>query len=501
MHTTYDYIIVGGGTSGSVVAARLAENPAITVCLIEAGPTDHDKPEVLSLKNWPNLLGTALDYDYRIEEQVRGNSLIRHSRGRVLGGCSSHNSCIAFQASNYDMDNWQRLGCDGWSASETRPYFDRVFEQVYIEKSPPINPLSHAFLEAAQQAGFARLAFNSDGELREGAGVFHLNVRDDVRQSSAQAYLHPIFPAVHNLTVLTDTTVNKIALDEHNVARAVETDTALIRASKSIVLCCGTFDTPKLLLLSGIGPRPHLEDIGIPLRVDLPGVGEHLLDHPEGVVIWETNQPVSDETTQYWEAGLFSKVLPTSPLPDLMFHFGVVPFDWNTVPRGYPTAQYGFSLTPNVPRARSEGVLRLRSSNPKDAPLIDFRYFTDPEGYDEMIMLAGVKLARHIASQPALQQWVKRELAPGISVQDDSSLSEYARRTANTVYHPAGTCRMGPGNHPLTVVDPQLRVKGVHHLRIADASIFPAMISVNPCITCMMIGEKCADLLKYELER
>jgi choline dehydrogenase-like flavoprotein len=496
METSYDYIIVGGGTAGSVVAARLAENPAISVCLMEAGPTDDGNLEVLSLQNWPNLLGTDLDYDYRIEEQARGNSLIRHSRGRVLGGCSSHNSCIAFRAPHYDMNSWQHLGCEGWGASETELYFERVFEQVFIDKAPTINPLSLAFLEAAHQAGFDLLTFNIDGELREGVGIFQLNARNGLRQSSAQAYIHPLLPSARNLTVLTNTTANKIALDESNVAYAVETDTTIIEASREIVLCCGTFDTPKLLLLSGIGPRSHLDQMGIPLKVELAGVGENLLDHPEGVIIWEANLPVSDETTQYWEVGLFSKVFPASPLPDVMFHFGLVPFDWNTVPLGYPTARYGFSITPNVLRAKSEGVVRLRSRNPKDAPIIDFRYFTDPEGYDEAVLLAGMKLARSIANQPALQRWIKRELAPGSQVQDERELSHYTRCTANTVYHPAGTCRMGASDQPLTVVDPELRVKGAHHLRVADASIFPTMISVNPCITCMMIGEKCAGLLK-----
>ena len=496
METSYDYIIVGGGTAGSVVAARLAENPAISVCLMEAGPTDDGNLEVLSLQNWPNLLGTDLDYDYRIEEQARGNSLIRHSRGRVLGGCSSHNSCIAFRAPHYDMNSWQHLGCEGWGASETELYFERVFEQVFIDKAPTINPLSLAFLEAAHQAGFDLLTFNIDGELREGVGIFQLNARNGLRQSSAQAYIHPLLPSARNLTVLTNTTANKIALDESNVAYAVETDTSIIEASREIVLCCGTFDTPKLLLLSGIGPRSHLDQMGIPLKVELAGVGENLLDHPEGVIIWEANLPVSDETTQYWEVGLFSKVFPASPLPDVMFHFGLVPFDWNTVPLGYPTARYGFSITPNVLRAKSEGVVRLRSRNPKDAPIIDFRYFTDPEGYDEAVLLAGMKLARSIANQPALQRWIKRELAPGSQVQDERELSHYTRCTANTVYHPAGTCRMGASDQPLTVVDPELRVKGAHHLRVADASIFPTMISVNPCITCMMIGEKCAGLLK-----
>jgi choline dehydrogenase-like flavoprotein len=213
------------------------------------------------------------------------------------------------------------------------------------------------------------------------------------------------------------------------------------------------------------------------------------------VINWEANRPVPEETTQFWEVGLFTKILPSSPLPDVMFHFGVVPFDWNTLPSGYPTAPYGFAMTPNVTRAKSEGAVRLRSANPKDAPVIDFRYFTDPEGYDERLLLEGIKLARNIAAQSALKQWIKRELSPGHDVQSDEELSAYARSTANTVYHPAGTCKMGDARDPSTVVDPQLRVKGVNRLRVADASIFPTMVSVNPCMTCMMIGEKCADLL------
>src|SRR5216684_4199024 len=163
----YDYIVVGGGTAGSVVAARLAENPHLTVCLVEAGPTDEGNAEVLTVKNWPNLLGTELDYDYRIEQQERGNSAIRHSRGRVLGGCSSHNSCIAFRTPDYDMDTWQQAGCEGWNARETKKYFDAVFAKVYVEKHPTINPVSQAFLDAAQEAGFPLIAFNEDGALRD----------------------------------------------------------------------------------------------------------------------------------------------------------------------------------------------------------------------------------------------------------------------------------------------------------------------------------------------
>jgi choline dehydrogenase-like flavoprotein len=212
--------------------------------------------------------------------------------------------------------------------------------------------------------------------------------------------------------------------------------------------------------------------------------------------MWESTRPVPMMSRQGWEAALFARTDPDADEPDVMFHFGTSAFDLNTAQLGYPTAEQAFCLTPNVMRARSEGVVRLRSGDPSAPPLIDFRYFTDPDGYDDRVITEGVKLARAVAGQPALRPWVKRELAPGPDVRTDEEISEYARRTANTVYHPAGTCRMGAADDPGAVVDPQLRVRGIGRLRVADASVFPTMIGTNPCITCMMIGEKCADLVK-----
>ena len=183
-----------------------------------------------------------------------------------------------------------------------------------LDTHPPLNPLSQTFLAAAQDAGFPLIPFQPDGLLREGVGIFQLNAKDGVRQSSAQAYLHPQLKAASNLTVLTNTRVTTILLDEHHTAYGLQTDTTTLLASREVVLCCGTFETPKLLLLSGIGPPLHLHELGIPLRVELAGVGEHLIDHPEGVMIWEATQPVPQETTQYWEVGLFAKIMPASPL-------------------------------------------------------------------------------------------------------------------------------------------------------------------------------------------
>jgi choline dehydrogenase-like flavoprotein len=494
MTDSFDYVIAGGGTTGVVVAARLAEDRDVTVGLVEAGPSDVNDQRVLLLRNWPNLLGTELDYDYGIEPQPRGNGLIRHSRGRVLGGCSSHNSAIAFRTPGLDLEAWERRGATGWGPAALAPCFDRVFQQVHLETAPSANACAAAFVEAAQQAGFPLLTFNG-GDFREGVGWFQLNKRGPVRDSSSIAYLHRRQPPP-NLTILTDTPIRRVVLDEHGQAVGLETTRGFIQARREVIVCCGAFDSPKLLLLSGIGPADHLRALGVPVRIDLPGVGEHLLDHPEGIVLWEASRPVPEVSTQFWEAGLFVCTEPGLSAPDLMCHFGTVPFDLNTKPRGYPTAEQAFCLTPNVTCARSEGTVRLRSADPAVPPCIDFRYFSDPDGHDERVMLAGVKLARHLAEQPALKAWVKRELAPGPGTVRDEDLSEYARRTANTVYHPAGTCRMGAADDPMAVVDPALRVRGAGRLRVADASIFPVMIGVNPCLTCMMIGEKCADLVR-----
>jgi choline dehydrogenase-like flavoprotein len=491
----FDYVIVGGGTAGAIVAARLAEDRDVTVCLLEAGPSDENDPRVLELRNWPNLLGSELDYDYPIEPQPRGNGRIRHSRGRVLGGCSSHNSAIAFPTPSVDLETWEKLGAIGWGPAGTRPYFERVFQRVTLEPAPPANACAVAFVEAAQQAGFPLLPFDT-GDVREGVGWFCLNKRGPIRQSSSVAYLHPLAELPANLTVRTGAAARCIVLNDAAEAVGVETAAGIVQARREVIVCCGAFDSPRLLLLSGIGPPDHLRAVAIPPRVALPGVGEHLLDHPEGIVIWEASRPVPSITTQSWEAGLFARTQPGLDWPDLMFHFGTVPFDINTKPLGYPTAEHAFCLTPNVTRARSQGVLRLRSADPQVPPLLDFRYFTDPEGHDERVLLAGIKLARRLADQPALRAWIRRELAPGLAVQSDAELSEYARRTANTVYHPAGTCRLGAAADPLAVVDPSLRVRGVARLRVADASIFPTMIGVNPAITCMMIGEKCADMVR-----
>jgi choline oxidase len=248
-------------------------------------------------------------------------------------------------------------------------------------------------------------------------------------------------------------------------------------------------------MLSGIGPADHLREVGIDVRVDSPGVGSNLQDHPEAVIRWESKQPMVRTSTQWWEIGLFHATEDGLDRPDLMMHYGTVPFDMHTARQGYPSAEDEFCLTPNVTRARSRGTVRLRSRDFRDKPKVDPRYFTDPEGHDLRVAIAGIRLAREIVAQPAMAEWAGRELSPGIEAQTDEEIGDYILATHNTVYHPVGTVRMGPVDDDMSPLDPQLRVKGVTGLRVADASVMPEIVTVNPNITTMMIGEKASDLI------
>jgi choline oxidase len=488
---SYDVVIVGGGSAGAALAARIAAEGDRTVALVEAGPADTEQ-RVLDVRRWWDLIGSDLDYDYGIEPQARGNGAIRHSRARVLGGCSSHNSCIAFPTPAADLARWVEQGAAGWDEATLRPAIDRVLATVPLQLAAPEHPLVDAVLEACASAGLPTVDFAS-WDLTPGAGRFQLNVDGTVRQSSSVAYLHPLEELPDTLTLLLETPVTAIVV-EGGRATGVRTPSGIVHADQEVVLCTGAIDSPRLLQLSGIGPAQHLRSVGIDPLVDLPGVGAHLLDHPEGVVNYASSRPF-EPTLQSWDVGVFAATGDADG-PDLMLHVGSEVFDLHTANHGYPSAPSGVAFTPNVAHARSEGTVRLRSADPGVRPSIDFAYFTDPDGYDERVMVDGVELAREIASQAPLAGWLARELSPGAQVTVRPELSEYVRRTANTVYHPAGTCRMGDPADGRTVVDPELRVLGLDGLRVADASIFPSMTTVNPNLTCMAIGERAAELLR-----
>ena len=504
---TFDYVIAGGGTAGCALAARLSEDQDVTVCVLEAGPTDVGDDNILVLSEWMHLLDSGYDWDYPVEPQERGNSFMRHARAKVLGGCSSHNSCIAFLPPAECLEEWVTMGADGWSAAEVLPLTDRLKQTVLLRDVPPEDPCGTAVLEAAAKVGMPTVGFNRGETVRNGAGWFQINAAEDgTRMSSSHAYLHPILESRRNLEVRTGCWVSEILLDDAVSATGVRylrpdlTGYETVSARREVIVTAGAIDTPKLLMLSGIGPSVHLREMGIHVRVDSPGVGSNLDDHVEGLVFWEAAKPMVSTSTQWWEIGLFTTVDETPgkgpAQPDLMMHYGSVPFDMNTLRRGYPTTDNGFCLTPNVTQGRSRGTVRLRSPDFRDRPRVDPRYFTDPEGYDERIMLTGVRLARTIAEQAPLAPWVSRELAPGPDATTDDELLDYIHQCHNTVYHPAATARMGSATDPMAVLDPQLRVKGTSRLRVVDASAMPKLPAVNPNITVMTMAEKCADLIR-----
>ncbi|MEU6482935.1 GMC oxidoreductase [Streptomyces sp. NPDC046887] len=499
---TYDYVIVGGGTAGSVIAHRLSADPGTTVAVIEGGPSDVDRPDVLTLRRWMGLLGGDLDYDYPTTEQPRGNSHIRHSRARVLGGCSSHNTLISFKPLPSDWDEWEAAGATGWNAAAMDPYYARLLNNIVSVDEKDRNAIARDFVDAARKAlDVPRVEGFNAQPFHEGVGFFDLayHPEDNKRSSASVAYLHPIMDERSNLTILLETWAYRLELDG-TTARGVHVRTKdgeerLISARREVVVCAGAVDTPRLLLHSGIGPKADLDALGIPVVRDLPGVGENLLDHPESVIVWETHGPIPENSAMDSDAGLFVRRDPESEGPDLMFHFYQIPFTDNPERLGYERPAHGVSMTPNIPKPRSRGRLYLTSADPEAKPALDFRYFTDEDDYDGRTLVDGIRIAREVAKAEPLAGWLKREVCPGPEVTGDEELSEYARKVAHTVYHPAGTCKMGAADDELAVVTPDLKIRGLSGIRIADASVFPTMPAVNPMIGVLMVGEKAAELL------
>ncbi|WP_344570250.1 GMC family oxidoreductase [Streptomyces axinellae] len=503
--SSYDYVIVGGGTAGSVIASRLAEDPDTTVALIEGGPTDIDRPEVLTLRKWLGLLGGELDYEYTTTEQPRGNSHILHSRAKVLGGCSSHNTLISFKPLPSDWDEWERAGAEGWGAKAMDPYFAKLRNNVVRVAKKDQNPIAQDWIDAAKDAlDIPEVVGFNDQPFSEGVGFFDLSYHpeDNKRSSASVAYLHPHIEAGDrpNLHILLETWACKLELEGRRATgvrvRTKDGEEKLIGAGREVIVSAGAIDTPRLLNHSGIGRAQDLEALGIPVVHDLQGVGENLMDHPESVIVWETHGPLPGNSAMDSDAGLFVRRDPAHEGPDLMFHFYQIPFTDNPERLGYERPEHGVSMTPNIPKSRSRGRVYLTSADPQVKPALDFKYFEDEDDYDGRTLVDGIKLARRVAQAEPFAKWLKREVCPGPEVTSDEALSEYARKVAHTVYHPAGTCRMGAADDELAVVDPQLRIRGLEGIRIADASVFPAMPAVNPMIGVLMLGEKAAGLLR-----
>ncbi|KAI6245824.1 Choline oxidase [Erysiphe necator] len=525
----YDYIIVGGGTAGCVIASRLSKYlPEKKILLIEGGPSDLDNEKVLNLREWLTLLGGDLDYDYGTTEQPNGNSHIRHSRAKVLGGCSSHNTLISFRPFEYDCQLWESLGCKGWDFKTMTRLIDNLRNQILPVHPKDRNQICKDWVESCSKAMNIRVIedFNEEiketGGIKEGVGFFSIayNPENGHRSSASVAYIHPILRGEEKrskFTILTNAWVSKVNLKNKTVQGVNLTlqngNKLTVTAKCETILCAGAVDTCRLLLLSGIGPSKQLSELSIPIMHDLPGVGENLLDHPETMIMWELNTPVPQQTTMHSDAGIFlryevpdaaksnndpslnPKSLADGEIADIMMHCYQIPFCLNTARLGYDIPLNAFCMTPNIPRPRSRGRIYLTSSDPSEKPALDFRYFTDPDGYDAATLVAGLKAARKIASEKPFSNWLLREVAPGPLVQTDEQLSEYGRKVAHTVYHPAGTTKMGDPLDKMAVVDPELNIIGLKKVRIADAGVFPVMTSINPMLTVLAIGERAAELV------
>lgn len=518
----YDYVIIGAGSAGCVLAARLTEDPNVSVLLVEAGGPDR-KQEITVPAAFSKLFKTPYDWAYFTEEQPRlNNRKLYWPRGKVLGGSSSINAMIYIRGNQADYDEWAALGNPGWSFAEVLPYFKRSENQergpseyhgvggpLNVADLRTINPLSTAFVEATGELGIAR---NDDfnGAAQDGAGYYQVTQKGGKRWSAAAAYLRPALRR-SNLAVRTGAHVTRVLTEGTRVVGlefAHDGVTEQQRVNREVLLCGGAINSPQVLMLSGIGPADHLRSLGIDVVADLPGVGQNLQDHLAAGASFASTKPVTLDhvenignllrflvrgrgplTSNVAEAGGFVRVASGRTTPDLQFHFGPVYF----VNHGFTKIEgYAFSIGPTQIDPVSRGHIALRSTNPLDAPIIEPNYLSDDA--DLRVLVEGVKLARQLAHTKPFDAFRGAELLPGDQARTDADIIEHIRATCETLYHPVGTCKMG--NDAMAVVDSQLRVRGLEGLRVVDASVMPTVTSGNTNAPTIMIAEKAADLLK-----
>jgi choline dehydrogenase len=519
----YDFIVVGAGSAGCVVANRLSADPSHRVLLLEAGCDDR-RLEVSIPAAWSKLFKSACDWDYATEPNpgLDGRRLYV-PRGKMLGGTSGMNAMIYARGLRADFDEWRAMGNTGWSYDEVLPYFKRSEHNSrgaseYHGAGGPLavsdfrgrHPLSSAFVESAIAVGMSRTD-DFNGNEPEGAGFFQATMRRGRRCSSADAFVRPI-QRRRNLTVLTSVHVTRIIFDGRRavgVAYIRDAREEIARAEREVIVSCGALDSPKLLMLSGIGPTEEIRGHGLQVVHELPGVGQNLQEHPVAAITARCSRPLSMLAAEsrvnllrYFvfrsgmlatngaEAGAFLRTRADLDAANLEIVFLPVLFQNEGLT---PPAEHGFTIAAILLKPASRGHVSLRSADPFAAPLICTNHFSDRQGNDLRAVLEGIKLARRIAAARPLARFGAVEIEPGPHAVSDDEMAAAIRAKAQTVWHPVGTCRMGVD--ALSVVDPELRVHGVEGLRVIDASVMPTNVRGHPNAAAIMIGEKGADLI------
>ena len=526
----FDYVIVGGGSAGCVLAARLTEDPSARVCLIEAGGPDKN-PLIHMPVGFAKMTTGPLTWGLVTAPQKHANNReIPYAQAKVLGGGSSINAEIFTRGHPSDYDRWVEEGADGWGFQDIRKYFLRSEGNTIlsggwhgtdgplgVSNLPDPNPTSRAFVQSCQEYG---MPYNPDfnGPQQEGAGIYQTTIRGNRRCSAAVGYLRPALRRP-NLTLITGALVRRLVMEKGR-AVGVEYSTGgapvTIRAGSEVIVTSGAIGSPKLMMLSGIGPAAHLKSHGITVVQDLPGVGQNLTDHFGIDIVAELkghdsldkyNKPLwaawagaqyflfnsGPVTSNVVEGGAFwyADGAGTAACPDLQFHFLCGAGAEAGVP-SVPKGASGVTLNSYTLRPKSRGAVTLRSADPTASPIVDPNFLGHPE--DLRISVEGVKISRDIFCQPSLRKYIREIRFPDSNVRTQADFEAYARQYGRTSYHPVSTCRMG--GDEMAVVDPQLRVRGIDGLRICDSSVMPSLVGSNTNAPSIMIGERAADLIR-----